>query len=71
MRKQQQLQPGQQARLLVDASHRSVIEPLLVANPSILTDSFLTVDDATWAKLPETEIELDGEVILLGLEPLN
>ncbi|HSI20544.1 MAG TPA: isoleucine--tRNA ligase [Verrucomicrobiae bacterium] len=69
LRKQLGCQPGQWMQLLVAPQHRSVVEELLTAQPGIVQDAYLVVNDQTWESLPETEIELEGETLLVGLQP--
>ncbi len=67
VRKQTGLQPGQLAHLYVAPQHRSIVEPLILAVPGLLADSFLVVDETTWEANPEGEIELNGETIALSI----
>ena len=70
MRKSTGLQPGQLAHLEVAPQHRESVETLLQAMPSINSDAFLVVDDATWNANPLEEISVNGETIALALRAL-
>lgn len=71
LRKERRLQPGERVRLIVAPQHRAVVEPLLAALPSLAADAYLHVDEHTWSRMPDTELNLDGETILVDLELLT
>jgi isoleucyl-tRNA synthetase len=67
LRKQAGFKPGEWAHLVVAPQHRSVVEPLLAAQPNLVNDAYLRVDETTWQGAPENELDLDGETVLLDL----
>ena len=70
LRKNSGLQPGQMATLIVGPSHKSIVEDLLSAYPSVLQDAYLQIDpEQTWHEMGEQEIILDDETILVSLRP--
>ncbi len=69
LRKNQGLNPGQTALLIVGPTKRSVVEPLLINYPDILADAFISIDpDKTWAGEGSQELKLDGETLLVDLQ---
>lgn len=67
LRKQKGFNPGEMAHLQVAPQHRSVVEPLLKAQPNLIAEAYLKVDDESWKYMPDTELDLEGEIILLDL----
>ena len=58
------------ATLIVGPSHKSIVEDLLSAYPSVLQDAYLQIDpEQTWHEMGEQEIILDDETILVSLRP--
>lgn len=71
MRKRLNFKPGERALLLAGPDYKDLIESLIKADSQITEKSFMIIDDKqTWKVGGEEELNLDNEIMLIGLKRL-